>query len=135
MKSFILLLRTQFSSLVKCFCTAKGSEFGNSSVQELFDSLGIIQQTSYVITPQHNGVVQRKLRHLLNVARALKFQASVPAGYWGHCILTGCYLINMMPSSVLDGQIPYEINDQFLMNTLRHSFFFGLRWIYKIQIS
>lgn len=47
--------------------------------------------------------------HLLCVCRALKIQASVPNRFWGHCFLSACYLVNLMPSSVLNERIFIEV--------------------------
>lgn len=56
----------------------------------LFSSLGIIHQSSCAHTPQQNGVAERKHHHLLEIARAHKFQSHVPirfGGVWSHCLL------------------------------------------------
>ena len=70
---------------------------------------GILHQSSCVDTPSQNGVAERKNRHLLETARALLFQMKVPKQFWADAISIACFLINRMPSTVLNDQIPYSI--------------------------
>ena len=70
---------------------------------------GIIHESSCVYTPQQNGVVERKNRHILDLARTMMIQGHVPHHFWANAILTACYLITRMPSSVLDGAISYNV--------------------------
>ena len=69
---------------------------------------GIFHRTSYVDTPSHNGVAETKNRHLLETARALLFQMHVPKHFWADAVSTACFLINQMPSSVLDWDTPFQ---------------------------
>ena len=52
---------------------------------------------------------ERKNRHLLETAGALLFQMKVRKHFWADAVSTACFLINCMPSSVLNGDIPYNI--------------------------
>nr|CAN77110.1 hypothetical protein VITISV_013963 [Vitis vinifera] len=70
---------------------------------------GIIHQSSCAHTPQQNGVVECKNRHLIETARTLLLHSHVPFRFWGDVVLTACYLINRMPSSVLHAQIPHSL--------------------------
>jgi hypothetical protein len=72
-------------------------------------SNGILHQTSCPHTPQQNGVAERKNRHLIETTRTLLLHGNVPSQFWGDAVLTACYLINRMPSSVLDDKIPHSI--------------------------
>ena len=73
--SFFHMILTQFKVPIKVFRSNNGLEFALSS---FYASKGIINQLSYVETSQQNAVVERKHRLLLNVARALRFQANLP---------------------------------------------------------
>nr|GEV65526.1 retrovirus-related Pol polyprotein from transposon TNT 1-94 [Tanacetum cinerariifolium] len=59
-------------------------------------------------TPQLNGRVKRKHRHLLDTVRALRSHANLPIRFCEHGILTATYLINKMPVNVLDRTLPFE---------------------------
>ncbi|GKC40110.1 putative RNA-directed DNA polymerase [Tanacetum coccineum] len=51
----------------------------------------------------------RRIRHLLETARALRFEANLPTRFWGECVLTAAYIINRMPSDVIGNKMPYEV--------------------------
>ena len=107
LKSFITFVNTQFNCQIKCVRTDNGSEF--TSMKSFFSSLGILLQTSCPYTPQQNDVVEHKHRHLLNVGRALRFQAHLPLQFYGESLFTATYLINRLPTPVLHNKSPYEI--------------------------
>ncbi|XP_071740338.1 uncharacterized protein [Rutidosis leptorrhynchoides] len=106
---FCKQLENQFNKKVKVLRSDNGTEFVNAKMNLFTSNNGIIHQTSCVHTPQQNGIVERKHRQLLNVARTLMFQGGVPLKFWSDCILTATYLINMLPSSILNGKCPFEL--------------------------
>ena len=106
---FFNILINQFSFKIKAVRSDNGTEFLNNRMRQLTESKGILHQTSCVHTPQQNGVVERKHRHILNVARSLMFQSGLPIKHWGDAILTSVFLINRTPTSILNGSSPYEL--------------------------
>jgi len=109
MKNFCLMVNTQFGTKVKIIKSDNGREFTSGPMKQFYGEHGIIHETNCADTPQQNLRVERKHRHALNVARALRFQANLPLEFWGESALTAAYLINRTPSSVLNGRTPYEI--------------------------
>ena len=97
----------QFNKPVKMVRSDNGSDF--TCLGSFFNENGIIHQTSCVATPQQNGRVERKHRHILNVARALLFQAGMPVRFWGEAISTATHLINLTPTKILHGLTPHEV--------------------------
>ncbi|KAL2230371.1 UNVERIFIED_CONTAM: Retrovirus-related Pol polyprotein from transposon RE1 [Sesamum indicum] len=106
--TFSSMVETQFGTKIKVLRSDNGSEFVNLECQKLCQNLGILHQTSCVYTPQQNGRVERKHRHLLDVARALLFQAALPLKFWGDCILAATYIINRTPTKTLNWLTPYH---------------------------
>lgn len=107
LKQFFAHTERQFGKKVKTIRTDNGTEF--MVLSSFFREQGIEHQTSCVYTPQQNGRVERKHRHILNIARACLFQARLPVSFWGESILTAAHLINYTPTKVLDGKSPYEV--------------------------
>ena len=93
---------------------------------------GIIHQTSCVGTSQQNGITERKNRALLEKARALMLQMNVPKRFWSQGVLAATYLINRLPSRVLDTKSPYEVM-QNKTNNLSHLRIFGCTCYVHIQ--
>ena len=71
--------------------------FIQSVCLRLFGAKGILHQRSIIKTPQHNGVVERKHRHFLDTARALRFQASFPKQFWGECVFAATNTTSIQP--------------------------------------
>ena len=109
LKTFVTFVEKKFSTCVKVLRSDNGMEFKDHSATEFYKEKGIIHQTSCVDTPQQNGVVERKHRHLLRVTRALMFQSNLPRKYWGEALLTAVYLINGMPTHTLQNRSPFEV--------------------------
>jgi len=93
------MANTQFGFRVKIIRSNTRFEFTSGPIKEFYKKQGIIHQISCVDTPQQNGRVERKHRHILNVAGALRFQANLPIEFGG-CTLVVGYLINKTPSSI-----------------------------------
>lgn len=101
------MVEQQFGKRVKTIRSDNGSEF--ICLDGFFCEHGILHETSCVAMPQQNGRVERKHRNILKVARALRFQGSLPLELWGQCVLAAGYVINRTPTATLDGKTPFEM--------------------------
>ncbi|KAL2892553.1 Retrovirus-related Pol polyprotein from transposon TNT 1-94 [Bienertia sinuspersici] len=109
MVGFIAMIENQFGRSIKMFRSDNGSELIKEQCMSFFMAKGITHQKSVPGVPQQNGRVERKHKHLLEMSRALRFQAHLPKRFWGECILTATHLINKLPTKVLGWKSPYEI--------------------------
>ncbi|KAL0387483.1 UNVERIFIED_CONTAM: Retrovirus-related Pol polyprotein from transposon TNT 1-94 [Sesamum radiatum] len=71
--------------------------------------IGIIHQPTCTYTPQQNGVVEIKHKHILQLARALMFQSFLPSKFWADSVLMATYKLNQLPTPVLVWKSPYEV--------------------------
>ncbi|XP_074290484.1 uncharacterized protein LOC141617200 [Silene latifolia] len=108
-KDFLIRVENQFNAKVKIIRTDHGTEFVQGPCKAIFNDRGIIHHKSVVGRPQQNDRVERKYRHFLEIARALRIQANLPLKFWGDCVLTATYLINKMPTPILKWKTPFEM--------------------------
>jgi transposase InsO family protein len=106
-KKFLTYVETQFHANIQIFRSDSGGEYMSNEFQEFLQQKGILSQRSCPNTPQQNGMAERKNRHLLDVTRTLLLQASVPSQFWVEALSTAVFLINRLPSTVIDLDSPF----------------------------
>ena len=70
---------------------------------------GISQEFSSPITPQHNGVVERKNRVIQEMAKAMLHNKDVARNLWGEAINTACHMVNRVYFRFGTKKTPYEL--------------------------
>ncbi|XP_075074719.1 uncharacterized protein LOC142162284 [Nicotiana tabacum] len=76
------ILFLQFNVKVRMIRSDNALELGKGTQEVAFlASEGILHQLSCVATPQQNGIVERKHKHLLEIARGLMFQSKLHMSY------------------------------------------------------
>lgn len=83
-------------------------EYFASNLSKFLTEQGILHQSSCPYTPQQNSITKRKNRHIFEVSCSLIFTTNVPKFLWGEAILTATYLINQMPSRILQFKTHYD---------------------------
>lgn len=105
-KDFYMMVQTQFKTSIQVL--RSGGKYVNHRLVTLFKTHGIIHQTSCPHSPQQNGVAERKNHHLLEVTRSLLIDQHVPHYLWGEALYSAVYLINRVPSRIVQFQTPLE---------------------------
>lgn len=81
-KAFFKMVKTQFRTTVKITRTDNARDLGSSiHGTSFFQDNHIIHQKSTSYTPQQNGIVERKHKHILEIARFLYFQSGIGVQY------------------------------------------------------
>ena len=106
--TFHNMIKTQFSATLQVFRSDNGGEFVNKYLQGYFKEHGILHVTTCVDTPQQNGVAERKNRQILEITRASLIDANMKPHWWEKAITTAVYLLNRVPTSVLNFQTPSD---------------------------
>ncbi|CAM8905663.1 unnamed protein product [Rhodiola kirilowii] len=71
-----------------------GREFENERFAQFCDEQGIVHQFSSPITPQQNGVVERRNRSIQVMTRVMLHAKNVPLNIWAEAMLTATYVLN-----------------------------------------
>jgi len=106
-KDFQNFVERKFNRKIIHMQTDWGGEY--ERLNSFFRQLGISHRVSCPHTHQQNSRAERKHRHIVEVGLSLLSQASMPLKFWDQAFLTATYLINILPSRVLENKTPVEL--------------------------
>lgn len=93
--------QTQTGKTLKRFHSDGGGEYLSNELKTFFMKQGTVMTTTTKGTPQHNGIMERMNRTILEIARSMLWHAHMHVSYWMDAVTTAVYLINrMVPSSL-----------------------------------
>jgi hypothetical protein len=96
LKGFLRQAQNEFRLRIKKIRSDNGTEFKNSQIEGFLEEEGIKHEFSSPYTPQQNGVVERKNRTLLDMARTMLNEYKTPDRFWAEAINTAWYSINRL---------------------------------------
>ena len=105
---FTSYVKTQFKSTIRSFQCDNGGEYNNAQLHNYFSSNGVEVRFSCPHTSQQNGRSKRMIRTINNTIRTLLFQARISPIYRVEALHTTAHLLNILPSSSIDNQIPFK---------------------------
>jgi transposase InsO family protein len=88
--------QNEFGLRIKKIRSDNGTEFKNSQIEGFLEEEGIKHEFSSPYTPQQNGVVERKNRTLLDMARTMLDEYKTSNRFWAEAVNTACYAINQL---------------------------------------
>lgn len=100
-------VENQFNKKVKALQCDRGGEY--RIFQKLALESGIQLRLSCPYTSTQNGRAERKHRHVVELGLTLLVQAKMPLYFWWKAFSTAVFLINRLPSPVIEKQNPYSL--------------------------
>lgn len=88
--------------------TDRGCKFLSNEFKEFCVGAGIERQYTTPNTPQQNGVVERRNRTVVELARRSLKEMKFPANLWAEAVSNSVYILNRLLTQALIGQTPYE---------------------------
>jgi hypothetical protein len=109
LKGFFRRAQNEFRLRIKKIRSDNGTEFKNSQIEGFLEDEGIKHEFSSLYTPQQNGVVERKNRTLLDMARTVLDEYKTSDQFWAEAINTACYTINRLYLHRILKKTSYEL--------------------------
>ncbi|GKD35213.1 retrovirus-related pol polyprotein from transposon TNT 1-94 [Tanacetum coccineum] len=85
------VIQVRLNVPVRRMRTDNGTEFVNQTLREYYEKVGISHETSVARSPQQNGVVERRNRTLIEVARTMLIYAKALLFLWVEAVATAYF--------------------------------------------
>lgn len=107
-KMFKVLVEKECGRSIKVLRSDRGGEFYSKEFNNFFEEVGIRRELTIPFTPQHNGVVERKNRTVMDLTRSMLQDKELPNVLWAEGVATAIYAINRSLTKALKNQTPLE---------------------------
>ncbi|CAL9007544.1 unnamed protein product [Prunus brigantina] len=67
-----------------------------------------LQAEMHIAYKANNGVAERKNRTIVEMAKCMMFEKSMPLEFWAEAVNTAVYILNRCPTKALDKKTPFE---------------------------
>ncbi|WVZ76069.1 LOW QUALITY PROTEIN: hypothetical protein U9M48_024071 [Paspalum notatum var. saurae] len=108
-RDLVLRLRNESHKAMRAIRSDNGGEFRNYRFENFCRDLGLEHQFSSPYTPPQNGVVERKNRTLVEMARTMLDEHRTPRHFWAEAVNTACYIANRIFLRAFLGKTSYEL--------------------------
>ncbi len=88
---------------IKCLRSDGGGEYFSNEFSEYLKEHGIQRKYSCSYSPQQNGVVERKNRHIVEITHAMLNEKNLPNYFWAEVLATVVYIMNRTPITTIHG--------------------------------
>ena len=126
MKIFIRRSQKQFGLSIKKVRSNNRTEFKNTLVEKILNKEGIKHEFSTPYTPQQNGVVERKNRTLIDMARTMLDEYKTLDIFWCDAVNTACHAISRL---YLHKKLKKTLYELLTGNKPKVSYFRVCRWV------
>ncbi|GJX27924.1 retrovirus-related pol polyprotein from transposon TNT 1-94 [Tanacetum coccineum] len=124
LKEFLMMIQKNLQAPVISVRTDRGTEFLNKTLNAFFKEEEIEHQTFTPRTPEHNDIVERRNRTLVEAARTMLSASKLPLFFWAEAIATACYTQNRSIIILTHEKMAYRIiNDK--KPSIKHLHIFG----------
>ncbi|KAA0056914.1 Retrovirus-related Pol polyprotein from transposon TNT 1-94 [Cucumis melo var. makuwa] len=107
-KRFKALVEKESGYYIKALRSDRGGEFTSNEFKTFCVENGIRRTMTVPFTPQQNGVVERKNRTILNMARSMLKCKKMPKEFWAQAVECAVYLSNRSPTRSLWNKTPQQ---------------------------
>jgi hypothetical protein len=108
-KNFATKAQKQIEVKIKKVRSDNGTEFKNTNVDTVLDEEWISHEFSATYKPHQTGVVERKNRTLIEMAKTMLDEYKTPRHFWAEAVETACHATNRLYLHKLLGKMAYEL--------------------------
>ena len=103
------MVKNEIGSRIKCLRSDNGGEFTSDKFKKYCEEHGIKRQFVVSRTPHQNGLVERKNRSVMEMARTMLNESNLNDKFWGHAVHTTVHILNRGLLRRKNDKTPYKL--------------------------